>query len=91
MPNLTPSQPSLSVEIFVNGVHTGRWELDQQPGATIRTEQLRVPAEVFWKAQPVHVTFKINEPLKSPEEMRQGADPRKLGLAFLKMRISAAE
>jgi hypothetical protein len=90
-PNLTPSQPSLSVEIFVNGVYSGRWEFYQIPEFAIRTEQLRVPADIFWKAQPVHVAFKINEPLKSPEEMRQGADPRKLGLAFLKMRISAAE
>jgi hypothetical protein len=90
-PNLTPSQPSLSVEIFVNGVYSGRWEFYQIPEFAIRTEQLRVPADIFWKAQPVHVAFKINEPLKSPEEMRQGADPRKLGLAFLKMRISAAD
>jgi hypothetical protein len=90
-PHLTPSQPSLSVEIFVNGVHSGRWEFRQILASANRTERLRVPADVFWKSQPVHVAFKINEPLKSPEEMRQGADARKLGLAFLKMHIAAAE
>ena len=79
------------MEIFVNGVHSGRWEFHQPPEVGIWTERLRIPADIFWKAQPVHVAFNINEPLKSPQEMRQGAGRRKLGLAFLKLHIATAE
>lgn len=85
VPNLSTQNPACSVEVFINGVDVGRWSFSYVPQFEIRTVRAMIPAKVLSQRNPVQIRFHMNEPVKSPEEQGKGADPRKLGLAFLKI------
>lgn len=91
VPHLAPGQPRLTTEVTVNDVAFGRWSLEYKPGFEIWNRQLRIPAEVFFKMNPVRVRFRIAERLKSPTELGAPSDPRKLGLALVKISFAAIE
>jgi hypothetical protein len=46
---------------------------------------------VLTRSDPVQIRFHIAGPLRSPLEMGKSQDPRKLGLAFSKMSLGAAQ
>jgi hypothetical protein len=89
VPHLAPSQPMLTADVIVNNIFAGQWAFEYKPKFEIRDRQLRIPAEAFWKSNPVRIRFQMKEHLKSPTELGTGKDPRLLGLAFLKVQLSS--
>ena len=85
-PNLSPKFPDLSVQLAVNNVPVGNWEFHYSPDPfTTRTAQ--IPKAVLTLSNPAQIRFHVLGPLRSPTEMGKGSDPRKLSLAFLKLRL----
>ncbi len=87
--NLSPSDTRMTANVMVNDVIIGHWAFEFAPGFHITQVNAQVPREVLERANPVRIRFHINEPLKSPSELGKASDPRKLGIAFLKMRLQS--
>lgn len=87
VPNLSEGHPNSSAEVFVNGEDVGRWEFHYDPQFVIRTVKVSVPRDVLTRQNPVEIRFRMREPLLSPTEQGKAPDPRKLALAFLKLRL----
>jgi hypothetical protein len=88
-PNLAPKFPDLSVQVTVNNVPVGSWSFQYSPD-TITARTMQIPKATLIRANPVQIRFHIAGPLRSPSEMGKGADPRKLGLAFVKLSLEEA-
>ena len=90
-PNLSAGYSRLTVDVFVNDVPVGAWSFQYHPEFAPETKQLPIPKDVLGRSSPVTVRFHIREPLKSPTELGKGADPRKLGVAFVNLRLDPVE
>jgi hypothetical protein len=91
VPNLSEGHPDSSADVLVNGEPVGRWEFHYVPQFEIRTVSVRVPHEVLARENPVEIHFHMREPVLSPSEQGKANDPRKLALAFLKLRLYRAD
>ena len=87
--NVSPKFPNVSVQVLVNDVQVDTWSVDYTPEGRA-TLTARIPKSVLLAANPVRVRFRVIGPLRSPADMGTGPDPRKLSLAFLKLRIEGA-
>jgi hypothetical protein len=85
-PNLSPKFPGLAVQVSVNNVPVGSWSFQYSPD-TITARTLQISKATLIRANPVQIRFHIAGPLRSPSEMGKGADPRKLGLAFVNLSL----
>ncbi len=85
-PNLTPNFPTLSTQVFVNDAPIETWTFNYLPDP-FQTRTATIPRSALLLSNPVRIRFRIVGPLHSPAEMGKGADPRKLGLALVKMRL----
>jgi hypothetical protein len=91
VPNLSETHAHSSAEVLVNGVSIGTWQFNYIPEFKIRTMNASVPRSVVEKQNPLEIRFQMLEPVLSPTEMGKGNDPRKLGLAFLKLGLYKAQ
>jgi hypothetical protein len=88
---LCEQQPRLTAEVVVNGVSLTHWTFNHGvAGETLRAS-VRIPKDVYWKTKRLSLQFRIKETVKSPSELGQGADSRKLGLALINLRMSRAK
>jgi hypothetical protein len=84
---LNEKHRSLNVRIFVNGVPVGEWTLRFENGdAGYRLREIPLTKGVLNKAKPVTVTFQTTG-AQSPYELGISGDPRKLGLAFVRVTL----
>ena len=88
-PNLSPDFPQRTVEVLVNKVPVGSWQF-KFSADPFTTRTLPIPKAVLGLSNPVQITFHVVGPLLSPTEMGTASDPRKLSLAFLKLRLQVA-
>lgn len=88
VPYLPGPGMTMTVDVEVNDVPVGTFLLRHLPRFEVRRLQAAVPGEALAKANPARIRFHVREPLRSPAEVEGGADPRKLGLAFLEMRLT---
>ena len=89
VPFVQREHPTLTADIFVNDVAVGQWVFEYGSGTGSRKMKVRVPVEALSKASPVRLRFHIREPLRSPADVDEGHDERKLGLAFVQLRVSS--
>lgn len=88
VPYLPEPGMTMTVDVEVNGALVSTFLLRHLPRFEVRRLQAAVPGQTLAKENPVRIRFHIREPLRSPAEVEGGADPRKLGLAFLEMRLN---
>jgi len=85
--HLAPGFPTQFAEVSVNGVSLGTWTFSWNPESKPQTMQLKIPGEVLARTNPVQIQFHLKEPPRSPKALRTGEDRRKLGLAFVRLRL----
>jgi hypothetical protein len=77
------------VQVLVNNASVGEWNFHYKPGAEpYQQHDLLVSKEILNRQHPPVIRFVISG-AHSPAELGLGADPRKLGLAMVKMRFVA--
>ncbi|MEZ5286093.1 MAG: hypothetical protein R2712_15040 [Vicinamibacterales bacterium] len=85
-PFAPPSHPRQRLAIDVNGVHAGRWTLDAEPHRLIVT----VPESVVAPDGRLWLELTLPDAI-APAAVAGGADPRRLGVRLVAVRIEAAE
>ena len=89
-PNLSPSYRELAVQVLVNNVALDTWTFEYSPDI-FTTRAVQIPRDVLALSNPVQIRFRALGPVHSPSEMGKGQDPRKLSLAFVKLKLSGAQ
>ncbi len=89
-PMVSREFPTVTVEVLVNQTSVAMWSLESAAPGEVATRAVQIPAPVLELANPVRIRFRIVGPVHSPSEMGKGSDPRKLSLAFLKLRLEAS-
>ena len=88
VPYLPAPGMTMTVDVSVNDALVATSLFRHSPSFEVRRLQAEVPGEALAKANPVRIRFHVREPLRSPAEAEGTSDPRKLGLAFLELRLS---
>lgn len=86
-----PKNPSLVVRVLVNGGLCGTWVFrfqdgDRQP----KMRRIRIPREYINRSRPVKIVFQFDSP-RSPLELGDSNDPRKLGLGLRSIVLDPAQ
>jgi hypothetical protein len=89
-PNLAPNFPDLQVQVQVNDTLLGVWQFKYSP-VPLTNKSVTIPQAVLSRDNPVRIRFHIVGPVRSPEEMGKGNDPRPLGLAFFSMKLESVQ
>lgn len=80
--------PEIDVQVTVNDIDVGNWSFryskNSQP---FETRQLAVPTDVLRRSSPTVIRFQVAG-ARSPDQLGVGRDPRILGLALVRMRLS---
>ncbi len=90
-PMVSPEFPTVTVEVLVNQTSVATWSFAAAAPGEVATRTVQIPKHVLELANPVRIRFRIVGPVHSPSEMGKGSDPRKLSLAFLKLRLEASK
>jgi hypothetical protein len=82
-----PLLPEQNAEVFANDIPVGKWRFTKEE---IERQKAVIPKEAIGTSGRLVLRFVIAEP-RSPRQLGIGADDRQVGLAFSRIRISAAE
>lgn len=79
--------PQLRVSIIVNEVPAGEWVFRYDKSAyPYQDYSLILKRDVFMRRQPCRVAFRMSK-VASPHELGLGGDPRKLGIALVRLTL----
>jgi hypothetical protein len=81
--------PDVRVQVLVNNTPVGEWNFHYRPGADpYEQRDLVISKQALNRQHPPVILFRVSG-TNSPQQLGLGGDPRKLGLAMVKMRLVA--
>jgi hypothetical protein len=89
-PNLAPGFSDLSVQVTVNKIPVGEWQF-QYSSDPVTTRTLQIPKAALILSNPAQIRFHVLGPIRSPAEIGEGSDARKLSLAFLELSLEKTQ
>jgi hypothetical protein len=80
--------PQISVQVRVNEIPAGVWSFQYKPGAIpYQAYRMALSHEALAKSNPVIIRFVVTG-ARTPMELAMGNDPRRLGMAIVRLRLA---